>query len=459
MTPARPPLLRAYRPSDHDALVSLWSRCGLLRPWNDPSQDIRRKLAHDPGGLLVLEADDRLAGAVMAGYDGHRGWVNYLAVDPAYQGHGLGRLLMDEAERRLRAAGCPKVNLQVRTSNENAVAFYRHLGYDIDDVVSMGKRLLNDAAPEQPRDSAPPRPADAGPGGGAATRPEAAGSASEAAFAAVQPAHDRPRGPAGTTGCEHGRVNTPVKRLKVCLNGGRSREDHPAVPLAPVELAASAAAAVDAGAEAVHLHPRGADGGESLLAADIAAAVTAVRQACPGTPVGVSTGLWITGGDPAARQSAVAAWAALPATARPDFASVNLSEPGWEELRGVLAWAGIAAEAGIWSVADTDQLAAAGQAAGWLRILVEIINVPAGEAVAAADEVLHRLDELNATIPRLLHGEGQACWPLIAHAGTLGLPTRIGLEDTTVGPDGTAVSGNAELVQLALQIWRTSTTP
>jgi hypothetical protein len=181
----------------------------------------------------------------------------------------------------------------------------------------MGKRLLNDAAPEQPPDSGPPRPADAGPGGGAVTRPEAAGSASEPAFAAVQPTHDRPRGAAGTAGCEHGRVNTPVKRLKVCLNGGRSREDHPAVPLEPVELAASTAATVDAGAEAVHLHPRGADGGESLLAAGIAAAVTAVRQACPGTPVGVSTGLWITGGDPAARQSAVAAWAALPAAARP----------------------------------------------------------------------------------------------------------------------------------------------
>jgi ribosomal protein S18 acetylase RimI-like enzyme len=160
MTPARQPLLRAYRPSDHDALVSLWSRCGLLRPWNDPSRDIQRKLAHDPGGMLVLEAGNRLAGAVMAGYDGHRGWVNYLAVDPAYQRRGLGRLLMDEAERRLRAAGCPKVNLQVRTSNEHAVAFYRHLGYNIDDVVSMGKRLIDDTTPEQSPDSTLARGAD-----------------------------------------------------------------------------------------------------------------------------------------------------------------------------------------------------------------------------------------------------------------------------------------------------------
>jgi uncharacterized protein (DUF849 family) len=249
--------------------------------------------------------------------------------------------------------------------------------------------------------------------------------------------------------CEHGQVNTQIEHLKVCLNGGRSRTDHPAVPVTPPELAASAAGAVDAGAEAVHLHARGADGGESLLAADVAAAVTAVRQACPGTPVGVSTGLWIAGGDAAVRQSMVAAWADLPVAARPDFASVNLSEPGWARLCGVLASAGIAAEAGISSVADADQLATAGEAARWVRILVEI-DVPAAEA--AADEVLHRIDDLNPATPRLLHGEGAACWPLVARAATLGLPTRIGLEDTTVGPDGAAVSGNAELVQLALRI-------
>ena len=98
--------------------------------------------------------------------------------------------------------------------------------------------------------------------------------------------------------CEHGLVSTGIERMKVCLNGGRGRADHPAVPLTPAELAASAVAAVAAGATAVHLHPRRADGGESLLPTDVAAAVTAVRQACPATPVGVSTGLWITGGGP-----------------------------------------------------------------------------------------------------------------------------------------------------------------
>ena len=83
----------------------------------------------------------------------------------------------------------------------------------------------------------------------------------------------------------------------------------------------------------------------------------------------------------------------------------------------------------------------------------------AGQATVAADEILHCLDELGTAVPRLLHGEGPACWPLIAHAGALRLPTRIGLEDTTVGPGGATVDGNAELVRLALQIWTASTAP
>jgi uncharacterized protein (DUF849 family) len=254
-------------------------------------------------------------------------------------------------------------------------------------------------------------------------------------------------------------VRVWIERMKACLNGGRSRDDHPAVPLTPAQLAASAAAAVAAGAEAVHLHPRHADGRESLLAADVAAAVAAVRRACPATPVGVSTGLWITGGDPAARRSAVAAWAGIPPDTRPDFASVNVSEPGWADLCSVLASAAIAAEAGVWSVADAARLAAGGRAVDWLRILVEVIDVPAAGAVAAADEILCCLDELAVTAPRLLHGEGPACWPLIAHAGMLGLPTRAGLEDITAGPDGSSVSGNAEIIELAQRMWAASAIP
>jgi uncharacterized protein (DUF849 family) len=245
----------------------------------------------------------------------------------------------------------------------------------------------------------------------------------------------------------------PIQRMKACLNGQRAQDDHPAVPVTPAELAAAAAGAVAAGAEAVHLHPRDDAGRESLLAADVGAAVAAVKQACPGVPVGVTTGLWVTGGDPAARQSAVAGWIALPAEARPDFASVNVGEAGAADLPALLAGGGIAAEAGVWSAADADLLAAAGPAARWLWVMVEISGVSAAEAVPAADAVLRRLDELGVTRPRLLHGAGDSCWPLIAHAGRLGLPARVGLEDTLAGPAGDPVTGNAELVDLGLAAW------
>jgi ribosomal protein S18 acetylase RimI-like enzyme len=139
-----PPVIRRDLPGDREPLVELWSRCGLTRPWNDPYRDIDRKLAADPANLLVLEQDGRLIGSVMVGYDGHRGWVNYLAVDPGHQHQGLGRALMADAERRLRAAGCPKLNLQVRPSNQAAVEFYRRIGFAVDDVVSMGRRLQHD---------------------------------------------------------------------------------------------------------------------------------------------------------------------------------------------------------------------------------------------------------------------------------------------------------------------------
>lgn len=244
-----------------------------------------------------------------------------------------------------------------------------------------------------------------------------------------------------------------IVRIKACLNGGRRRTEHPAVPISPAELAREAVAAVAAGAEAVHLHPRDRGGAESLAADEVAAAVAAVRRACPGTPVGVSTGLWITGGNAAARRALVAGWAGLPPAVRPDFASVNLSEPGTAGLLGALAAAGVAAEAGVWSAADARTAASVSPGTGWLRILVEVIGAPAAGAAAAAEEILRQLDRSRVTAPRLLHGEQAACWPLVRQAGRLRLPTRIGLEDTTTGPDGQAVSGNAELVRLALAAW------
>jgi ribosomal protein S18 acetylase RimI-like enzyme len=136
--------VRAFEARDEDDVVSLWKRCGLIRPWNDPHKDIQRKLGVRPDLFLVGILDGEVVACVIAGYEGHRGWLNYLAVDPARQRQGLGRAMVSEAEARLRASGCPKVNLQVRTSNKAAIEFYERIGYSVDDTVSMGKRLETD---------------------------------------------------------------------------------------------------------------------------------------------------------------------------------------------------------------------------------------------------------------------------------------------------------------------------
>jgi uncharacterized protein (DUF849 family) len=247
-----------------------------------------------------------------------------------------------------------------------------------------------------------------------------------------------------------------ISRMKVCLNGQRGRGDHPGLPITPAELAASAEAAVAAGAEAVHVHPRDADGQQSLAAADVGAAVAAIRAACPGTPVGVTTGLWITGGDPKPRRTAVAGWADLAGAARPDFATVNVCEEGWTQLIASLHSAGIGVEAGVWTVADARALATFRLGEPLLRIMIEIMGGPAETAAQRADDVMAALDTAGLHEPRLLHGEQESCWPLVAHAGALGLPSRIGLEDTVTGPYGEAVTGNAELVRLGLSAWRSA---
>ncbi|MFZ5548034.1 MAG: GNAT family acetyltransferase [Pseudomonadota bacterium] len=137
-------LIRPFADADEDAVVALWQRAGLVRPWNDPVKDIRRKLAEQPALFGVMVDGDEVVGTVMAGYEGHRGWINYLAVDPSRQKRGLGRQLMDWSETRLRERGCPKINLQVRQGNEAVLAFYAALGYADDKVVSLGKRLEHD---------------------------------------------------------------------------------------------------------------------------------------------------------------------------------------------------------------------------------------------------------------------------------------------------------------------------
>jgi ribosomal protein S18 acetylase RimI-like enzyme len=137
-------VIRPFQLKDEAAVISLWQRCDLVRPWNDPRKDIRRKLGVRPDLFLVGLLDGQIVACVIAGYEGHRGWLNYLAVAPEHRRHGLARAMVAEAERLLRAAGCPKINLQIRTSNQGVIDFYRRLGYSIDDAVSMGKRLEHD---------------------------------------------------------------------------------------------------------------------------------------------------------------------------------------------------------------------------------------------------------------------------------------------------------------------------
>jgi uncharacterized protein (DUF849 family) len=236
-------------------------------------------------------------------------------------------------------------------------------------------------------------------------------------------------------------------RMKACLNGGRK------FPSTAIDLAEAAAGAVAAGADALHVHPRDTAGRESLVAEDVGAAVAAIRAACPGVRVGVSTGLWMTDGDARRREALVRAWGDL--AMRPDFASVNVHEHGFADLVAVLDGAGIGVEAGVWEPAEADEL----DGLPLERVLVEVLGTPADRAVEKAGTILERLDKAGYRGPRLLHGEGDACWPLVEHAGWLRLPTRIGLEDTLVMPDGSEAKSNAELVREAVLIWSAALPP
>ena len=122
----------------------MWLECGLVTAWNNPERDIERKLKVNPEWFLVGELGGRIIATCIAGYEGHRGGINYLAVSPEYRRRGFAAKIFKKAEQLLRKAGCPKINLLVRKSNTGVIAFYKKQGYKIDDVVSMGKRLVED---------------------------------------------------------------------------------------------------------------------------------------------------------------------------------------------------------------------------------------------------------------------------------------------------------------------------
>jgi len=137
-------LIRPFQTEDEDALVALWKMCELTVSWNNPHKDIARKLQVQPELFLVGILDSSLIATVMGGYEGHRGWTNYLAVHPDFQGKGYGQEIMNSVETGLREMGCPKINLQIRTGNNKIASFYQKLGFTNDHVVSMGKRLEAD---------------------------------------------------------------------------------------------------------------------------------------------------------------------------------------------------------------------------------------------------------------------------------------------------------------------------
>lgn len=226
--------------------------------------------------------------------------------------------------------------------------------------------------------------------------------------------------------------------VKACLNGGRTRGEHPAVPQSPIELAADAVAARRAGAFAVHVHPRDPGGAETLDSIACDAAVAAIRAAIPGVPVGLSTAQTIER-DPFARAAAVKSW-----QRPPDFVSVNLSELGWAGIVRAALHADIAVEAGLATPADADELARSPFSHKLVRALVEVDGgVQEARAVAQL---------IPDGVSQLWHGYGEHTWEVIAAGAAAGHDVRIGLEDVLVLPDGRIPSGNAELVATALEL-------
>ncbi|SQI37139.1 Acetyltransferase YpeA [Leminorella richardii] len=136
--------IRIFRQDDFEDVITLWERCDLLRPWNDPETDIERKQHHSPELFLVAEVGGEVVGTVMGGYDGHRGSAYYLGVHPDYRGRGIANALLNRLEKKLIACGCPKLHLLVRDENDALVGMYEKLGYEIQETVCVGKRLIED---------------------------------------------------------------------------------------------------------------------------------------------------------------------------------------------------------------------------------------------------------------------------------------------------------------------------
>jgi uncharacterized protein (DUF849 family) len=226
--------------------------------------------------------------------------------------------------------------------------------------------------------------------------------------------------------------------VEACLNGGRARSEHPAVPQTSSELAADAIAVRRAGAFAVHVHPRTAGGAQTMNAAECDAAVGAIRAAVPGLPVGLSTSEEIAR-DPFARAATVKTW-----RQPPDFVSVNFSELGWAGIVRAALHAGIGVEAGLATPADAEELARSPFTHQLVRALVEV-DGGVEEARAVAQLV-------PKGVPQLWHGYGHRTWEVIAAGAAAGHDVRVGLEDVLTLPNGDPAASNAELVATAVRL-------
>jgi uncharacterized protein (DUF849 family) len=234
--------------------------------------------------------------------------------------------------------------------------------------------------------------------------------------------------------------------VQACLNGARTPDYHPRLPVSIEALVADGWAAVKAGAAELHLHVRGPDGVESLAPEHVDTTITALRGRLSGTLIGISTGAWIERDDDR-RLVMIDGWRELP-----DHASVNLNEPGAPAVVERLYRRGVGVEAGLASVADAERLVRLGLGRLCLRVLIEIEEQTLDEAMAVADGILSVLALGELKKPILLHGFDATVWPFVGRAVRDGFSTRVGLEDGSALPDGSVAPSNAELVRAAVQI-------
>lgn len=235
--------------------------------------------------------------------------------------------------------------------------------------------------------------------------------------------------------------------VQACLNGSRRPDYHPRLPTTVETIVRDAIEVVEAGAAELHVHPRGADGRESLAAVD--ETVAAIRSACPGTLIGVSTGAWIEGDEERTRE-AISTWRILP-----DYASVYLSENDAPAIMELLADKGIGIEVGLASVADARRFVGLPLHGRVFRALIELDNEKQfDQASAISDGILDVLRQASVSRPILLHGFDATVWPFVERARQLRLSTRVGLEDGKHLPDGSEAGSNAEIVAAAVAMFR-----